>query len=474
VGVGRLLFEFSSWSPTNMFAPRANAQMGPKPPCSCDRVRNPAPITYRQSNNVARRAAILQSRIGNQAALRFLAGVADTAQPKLAVGQANDPFEREAHRIAELVLRMPDADQGPAGDSRPRPIDQKKQAEQQAPALACAAPQRESIRRQEDDIQAPEGEDETVEDVDGTMLSRAESPGAGEIKSVPARAQARLLATRGHGQALAPSLRNFFEPRLGYDLSQVRVHTDHGAAELSDELRAKAFTVGQDIYFGRGQFRTYPEGLLAHELVHTLQSREGAGLLRRQPDDLPEPPMPADKPPVVPQTPCPTSVALGSVTHRNHGDLPQEEQEKFRTYLSAKATMNVGPGPDHSGHCMKEKLTSVSSDCPAKVYTRTNKAGEVTESAPCSASICLDIDRFGSGKTAFIDEHRTRVPESVLEGTGKTSCTVVCEQVYTCDRQQPTTGKFQITRKYQASTAKRADGTDMHVTTGRVEKTTAP
>ncbi len=137
-----------------------------------------------------------------------------------------------------------------------------------------------------------------------------------------------MLATRGQGQALTPSLRTFFEPRLGYDLSQVRVHTDHGAAELSGELRAKAFTVGQDIYFGRGQFRTYPEGLLAHELVHTLQSREGAGLLRRQPDDLPEPPMPADKPPVVPQTPCPTSVALGSVTHRNHGDLPQESSRR--------------------------------------------------------------------------------------------------------------------------------------------------
>jgi hypothetical protein len=163
-------------------------------------------------------------------------------------------------------------------------------------------------------------------------------------------------------------------------------------------------------------------------------------------------------------------VTVGAVTHRNHGDQSQAEQEKFRTYLSARTTMNVGPGPDHTGHCMKEQLTLVSNNCPAAVYTRTNASGDVVESQPCSGNKCLDIDRFGSGKTAFVDEHRTRVPESVLEGTGKKSCTVVCEQVYTCDRKQPTTGKFQITRNHQAGTAKRADGTSMHVTTGRVDK----
>jgi len=123
---------------------------------------------------------------------------------------------------------------------------------------------------------------------------------------------------------------------------------------------------------------------------------------------------------------------------------------------------------------MKEALTLVSNDCPAKVYTRTNKAGEVTESEPCSAAKCLDIDRYGSGKTAFIDEHRTKVPESVLEGTGKKSCTVVCDQVYTCDRISPTTGKFRITRNYQAGSIKDGSGNDVHITTGKVDKTNAP
>jgi hypothetical protein len=455
-----------------MFAPPAKAQMGTKHPCTCSQMRHPPVTIYSRPDPVTRRAAILPRTIGNQAALRFLAATADTkARPQLTVGPGDDPFEREADRIAAQVLRMPAAEQASATDARPRTRNQ----EQQLSAVTCAACQPEAVRRQDDaDLQVPEDEDETGQDVDGSMIRCAASFGSAGNKSVPARAQARLESTRGGGAALAPSLRSFFEPRLGYDLSQVRVHTNHHAAELSRELRAKAFTIGQDIYFGRAQFRNHPEGLLAHELVHTLQARESASLLHRQPDDAPEPPIPADNPPAASPTPCPTSVSLGTVTHRNHGDLSQEDQEKFRTYLSGKATMNVGPGPDHSGHCMKEKLTTVSNDCPAKVYTRTNKAGEVTESEPCSAAICLDIDRFGSGKTAFIDEHRTKVPESVLEGTGKTSCTVVCEQVYTCDRKQPTTGKFQITRKYQAGTAKRGDGTDMHITTGRVDKTTAP
>src|SRR5262249_52945875 len=314
-------------------------------------------------------------------------------RPKLAVSGTNDPSEREADRMATKILNETEV----------------------AQPLPHAATSGESIQRQEDDLQEDEGE--TTEDVDGVPVRRSADGG---ITCGPPDAQDSLQSTRGRVQAMAPSLRRFFEPRLGHDLSRVRIHTDDRAAELSRDFRAKAFTVGQDIYFARGRFRSTPDSLLAHELVHTVQSREGAAPVQRQPDDAPEPPIPLDKP--AGTTPCPTSVSLGTVTHTNHGDLSAEDQLAFRTYLKARSTMNVGPGPDHSGHCMKEALTLVSNDCPAKVYTRTNKAGEVTESEPCSAAKCLDIDRYGSGKTAFIDEHRTKVPESVLAGTAQNSC----------------------------------------------------
>src|SRR5215472_1971271 len=52
------------------------------------------------------------------------------------------------------------------------------------------------------------------------------------------------------------------------------------------QLQARAFTVGQDIYFGRGEYRPdTPQGggLLAHELAHTIQQRSGDNVVQMQP-----------------------------------------------------------------------------------------------------------------------------------------------------------------------------------------------
>ena len=66
------------------------------------------------------------------------------------------------------------------------------------------------------------------------------------------------------------------QPRLGHDFAAVRIHTDAQADEAADAVRAHAFTVGQRVVFGRGQFDPASSAgrkVLAHELVHTLQQR---------------------------------------------------------------------------------------------------------------------------------------------------------------------------------------------------------
>jgi hypothetical protein len=80
------------------------------------------------------------------------------------------------------------------------------------------------------------------------------------------------LATQG--QALDKGTRAFMEPRFGHDFSQVRIHDDARAAESARTVDALAYTVGQDIVFGQGQYRPETANgqyLLAHELTHTLQ-----------------------------------------------------------------------------------------------------------------------------------------------------------------------------------------------------------
>lgn len=84
----------------------------------------------------------------------------------------------------------------------------------------------------------------------------------------------------GQGHSLPEPLRAFFETRLGYDFSGVRVHTDVRAAESARALHASSYTVGQDIMFGAGQFSPHTvqgQQRLAHELTHVVQQERKAG-----------------------------------------------------------------------------------------------------------------------------------------------------------------------------------------------------
>jgi hypothetical protein len=65
----------------------------------------------------------------------------------------------------------------------------------------------------------------------------------------------------------------------------VRVHADQIAGDLAHQLRARAFTTGNRIFFAPGEFqpdRTGGKRLLAHELTHVVQqSLSGRGMARQ-------------------------------------------------------------------------------------------------------------------------------------------------------------------------------------------------
>ncbi len=70
------------------------------------------------------------------------------------------------------------------------------------------------------------------------------------------------------------------EARLGHDFSRVRVHTGGEAAAAARALRARAYTVGDQVAFAPGEYErggTRTRELVAHELVHVLQQRAGGG-----------------------------------------------------------------------------------------------------------------------------------------------------------------------------------------------------
>lgn len=92
-------------------------------------------------------------------------------------------------------------------------------------------------------------------------------------------------ATRGGGAALDAATRTHFEARLGFDLGQIRVHSDASAQASAQALGARAFAHGRDLVFAAGEHAPASSSgrrLLAHELGHALQLEPG--VIAREPN----------------------------------------------------------------------------------------------------------------------------------------------------------------------------------------------
>ena len=182
----------------------------------------------------------LQQTIGNQAVQRLLRS--RTIQAKLAISQPGDVYEREADRVAEHVMRMPE------------PVIQRT-------CSACAAGG-STCSKCEMEKQA--------------LMQRKTGKDSRSADAVPGG----FLHNLGAGQPLEERTRAFFEPRFGHDFSRVRVHTDGKAAASARSVNASAYTVGRHVILGGGQYAPGTDAgnrLLAHELTHVLQQQHRAG-----------------------------------------------------------------------------------------------------------------------------------------------------------------------------------------------------
>lgn len=97
-------------------------------------------------------------------------------------------------------------------------------------------------------------------------------------RAVPALTVA-IEGVQHGGTALEEQVRMPMERAFGTDFGRVRVHDDAAAGRLSRALGAAAFTTGQHLFFGSGEYDPSSASgrrLLAHELTHVIQ-QAGAG-----------------------------------------------------------------------------------------------------------------------------------------------------------------------------------------------------
>jgi hypothetical protein len=167
----------------------------------------------------------------------------------LRVSEANDPFEQEADRVAEEVIG--------GGVRRHWSLSRMSMETPLHRKCACGG----------------SGECEECKKKKEQTLQR-KAIGSAESGFAPPIVQEVL---RSPGRPLDIPIRNFFEPRFGYDFSQVRIHQDEKSQESARSLTAQAYTMGSEVVFGKAQYRPQtPEGLrlIAHELAHVVQQSE--------------------------------------------------------------------------------------------------------------------------------------------------------------------------------------------------------
>ena len=153
------------------------------------------------------------------------------SQSTLAVSSPGDRAEKEAERVADAVMRTPNSESS-----------QSHRDEEQAGASTQTEPY---VHRR----------------LNGTNGGSDAPPFVDDVLRAP-------------GRPLDGETRDFMEARFGYDLSDVRVHTNQKAAASARALDAAAYTVGRDVVFGSDRYAPgTDEGrrLLAHELAHTVQ-----------------------------------------------------------------------------------------------------------------------------------------------------------------------------------------------------------
>ncbi len=90
----------------------------------------------------------------------------------------------------------------------------------------------------------------------------------------------RIDSARGSGSPLDDGTRSTMEGALGTPLDGVRVHVGSESDQLNQAITAKAFTTGNDVFVRSDQWApgsSSTQRLMAHELTHVAQQREGVG-----------------------------------------------------------------------------------------------------------------------------------------------------------------------------------------------------
>jgi hypothetical protein len=211
-------------------------------------------------------------------------------QPKLTINNPNDKYEQEADAVADKIMRM------------------------ELPGIQLKSLPISSVQRKCEHCEQEENQMQRKET--GTIKKTADSNVENYVANL-----------NSAGQPLSAEVRNFYEPKFGYDFrgasqivagwvtpkgwltqrqcnnirnfnatiwdapdfSNVKIHTDTVAAKSAQSINALAYTSGSNIVFNSNQYSPNTDSgkrLLGHELTHVVQQDGNSPQIQRQPFSL--------------------------------------------------------------------------------------------------------------------------------------------------------------------------------------------
>ena len=205
--------------------------------------------------------------------------------------QEKPEVQRMSNEKEEPVQTMGEEEEEPVqtmGEEEEEPVQTMGEEEEEEPVQTMGEESEESVQtmgeEEEEPVQANCEEDESVQSKSNSSPSRA-----------PSGFSAKLSARKGKGRPLPRPVKSEMENAFGVDFSKVRIHTDADAAKLNKQIKAQAFTHGNDIYFNDGKYdptQTGSKRLLAHELTHVVQQGAAGTKIRRKKEVLSSTPVP--------------------------------------------------------------------------------------------------------------------------------------------------------------------------------------
>ena len=171
-------------------------------------------------------------------------------QAKLSVNEPGDEYEQEADKMADKLMHI-------------------------------------SEKSSEENNYTNESEQLSRKPLSSGITSLLQTQGEAPV-SISPLLNNTITDSKGRGSSIDSNTQSFMSKNFGTNFSQVKIHADTEAAEMNNEISARAFTTGHDVYFNKGEYQPASatgKQLLAHELTHVLQQTGGTQRIQRETDE---------------------------------------------------------------------------------------------------------------------------------------------------------------------------------------------